>query len=96
MPKAVKTVFQVWLGSTLMNQYFDYQMARQMIGDKSWYTLTQYQVGVLDGSTDDKELANAFDAGWEALRLEHEAQRADPSHPITRVNPWRSDGKDQQ
>jgi hypothetical protein len=36
-------------------------------------------------------LAEAFDRGWEAHRLEVLAQEKDPTHAIRRVNPWRSE-----
>ena len=32
--------------------------------------------------------AAVWHEGWEALRAEQEAQKADPSHPITRRNPY--------
>lgn len=42
----------------------------------------------------DREVAcEAFDRGWHALFLEHEKQRADPTHPITDTNPHRVKGR---
>jgi hypothetical protein len=36
-------------------------------------------------------LAEAFDTGWEAHRLEALAQEEDPEHAIRRENPWREE-----
>jgi len=35
-------------------------------------------------------LAEVFDAGFTTCSNEHTKQRNDPSHPITRLNPYRS------
>lgn len=37
------------------------------------------------------DMADAFDAGWAALFQQLEQQKADPTHPITKNNPYRGD-----
>lgn len=41
-----------------------------------------------DDNFDDDELAKAWDAGWHEHYLEHARQKEDPSHPITKHNPY--------
>lgn len=38
----------------------------------------------------DDYLAKAWDDGWHEHYLEWERQRADPSHPITKTNPYQT------
>lgn len=43
----------------------------------------------LRGDTAQAERARIWDEGWQALVEQEQLQRADPSHPITRENPYR-------